>query len=296
MGLLSCLFGCGSDSPYSKKGGKWYFKKDEMQTEKGEELVTLNKHFAKSARTAWYESSWLGEVDAATFEALTDHYAKDKNSVWYCDTYRNSQEYWSVKHYRTPKLNADAKTFRMLDNYYARDTNYVWRDGEGFTVRDINTYERLGDAHARDKVTGYFGMAEIKGSDPATFVAVDGKYSKDAKHVYYSVFDSDKGAHKPFEKTIIMAGADPATFVSLDKGYASDVRQAYYKGDVLTKSVSTFRLLDRGYAIADDKVYYDGQLLKDADAATFVVLEVGVEDAWAKDKNGKFQYDERMKQ
>lgn len=297
MGLLSCLFGCGSDTPYTKKDGEWYFKKERISTSKGETLVQLNKHFAKSDRAAYYESSWLGEgVDIPSFEALADHYAKDKNTVWYCDSYRDSKEYWSVKRYRTdPIAGADAPSFRMLDPYYARDTSYVYTDGKGFKVRDINTYVRLGYQHAKDKVSGYYMRAEIKGSDGATFSEVDSKYSKDAKHVYYSDYVTNGGQHGAVEKTIVLTGADPATFAVIDNGYASDSIQAYYNERVLAK-VADFKFLGRGYAIAEGKVLYDGAVLKDADAATFKVLDVsGEEIASAEDKNGKFQYSERIK-
>jgi len=297
MGLLSCLFGCGSDSPYTKKGGDWYYKKDHISTKQGETLVPLNKHFAKSNRAAYFESSWLGEVDVASFEALTDHYAKDKTSVWYCDTYRDSKEYWSIKRYRTPRIvGADAPSFRLLNDEYARDTNRVYHDGISIEVRDVNTYERLGDAHARDQYTGYFMRAEIKGSDGPTFSEVSGKYSKDAKHVYYSRYDSNLGQHYPVERSVMLQGADPATFVTLEGDYARDAGQAYFNDQILTKSMATFRMLERDYAIADNKVFYRGEVLKDADAASFEVWPVGNDSATAQDNKGPFNYDKRIKQ
>jgi hypothetical protein len=296
MGLLSWLFGCGSDSPYTQKGGDWYFKKDKLALERGETLTPLSKKFAKSNRTAYFESSMLGDVDVATFEPLSDHYAKDKNSVWYCDTYRDSKEYWTIKRYRTPRIaEADAPSFRMLDAYYARDTSFVYHDGRSFRVRDVNSYERLGDAHARDKVSGYFMRAEIKGSDGLTFSEIDGSYSKDATHVYYSSYDSNHGQHPPVERTMVLAGADPATFAALGRYYARDAQQAYYQDKIITKSVATFRLLEEGYAIADDKVWYGGEVLKDADAATFEVFPLSGDSITAQDKHGKFNYAKRIK-
>lgn len=298
MGLLAWLFGCSSDSPYTKKDGEWYFKKDRIATEEGETLTPLSKKFAKSNRTAYFESSSLGDVDVATFEALSDEYAKDKNGVWYCDTYRDSKEYWSIKRYRTPLIaGADAPSFRMLDKYYARDRNRVYSDGVGFEVRDIETYERIGDQHARDKVSGYFMRAEIKGSDGATFSEVDGNYSKDAKRVYYSKYDSNFGQHRPVERSVALPGADPATFVAHRHGYAQDAAQAYYNDLVITKSVATFKLLEEGYAIADNKVWYQGEVMKHADAATFTVLPLASDSsATAQDKDGKFIYAKRIKQ
>ncbi|MEO7362367.1 MAG: DKNYY domain-containing protein [Gemmatimonadaceae bacterium] len=299
MGLLSLLFGCGgSDSPYHQEKGVWYFKKDALSLQKGETLTPLSKKFAKSTRTAYYESSTIADgIDVATFEALSDHYAKDKNSVWYCDTYRKGQEYFTVRHYSTPRIaGADARSFRMLDNVYARDTNRVYRNGEGFEVRDINTYERIGDQHAKDKVSGYFMRAEIKGSDGSTFAFVDGHYSKDAKHVFWSDYDSGKGAHTPVELSLLLPGADPPSFAIIKDGYAADVKQVYYEGKVLSRVPAAFRVLDNGYAVSDKSVFYRGDALKGADVASFVVLTETVVGVTARDKHGPFNYEKRVQQ
>ena len=299
MGLLSLIFGCGgSDSPYHLEKGQWYFKTDALSLEKGETLTPLSKKFAKSNRTAYFESSTIADnIDATTFEALSDHYAKDKNSVWYCDTYRKGQEYYTVKHYRTPRIaGADAPSFRMLNDYYARDANLVYHDGEGFKVRDINTYERIGDLHAKDKISGYYMRAEIRGSDGSTFAFVDGHYSRDAKHVFWSDYDSGKGAHMPVELSVMLPGADPGTFAVVKDDYAADTSQVYYDGKVLSKSPAAFHVLSNGYAVSDEFVFYRGDVLKDADVASFVVLTETVIGVTAQDKHGQFNYEKRVQQ
>ncbi|MEO7996464.1 MAG: DKNYY domain-containing protein [Gemmatimonadaceae bacterium] len=297
MGLLSCLFGCGNDHPYTQKDGTWYFKKVAMSLEKGESLTPINKKFAKSNRTAYFESSMIAsDVDVATFEPLSDHYAKDNKNVWYCDTYRDGKEYFTVKRYRTPRIvGADAPSFRMLNNYYARDTTWVYSDGVGFKVRDINTYERIGDMHARDKVSGYYLRAEIPGSDGPTFNFITSSYAKDAKHVYWSKFDTDAGTHPAIERTVTLPDADPATFVMLESSYAHDAGQVYYEARVLSKSPATFRVLERDYAVSDSSVYYRGEVLKGADRASFVVLPIG-DGPTAQDKLGTFNYEKRVQQ
>lgn len=300
MGLLSFLFGfgCGNDHPYTQKDGTWYFKKDAMTLEPGETLTPINKKFAKSNRTAYFESSMIAsDVDVATFEPLSDHYAKDRKSVWYCDTYRDGKEYWTIKRYRTLRIiEADAVSFRMLNDDYARDTNLVYHDGGGFKVRDINTYERLGDQHARDKISGYYMRTEIVGSDGPTFSEVNYNYAKDAKHVYWSDLDTGHGSHRGIERTVILPGADPATFALLENGYAHDARQVYYDSLVLSKNPTTFRVLERDYAVSDAAVFYRGGIVKGADPATFVVLPVTSDGPTAQDKLGKFNYEKRVEQ
>lgn len=298
MGLLSLLFGCGSDSNYTKKDGKWYFKNDVMSLEPGETLTPINKRYAKSNRTAYYESSMIAsDVDVATFEPLADHYSKDKNTVWYSDTYRDGKEYWLVKRYRTdPIVGADAPSFRMLDASYARDAKFLYNDGVAFKVRDIDTYVRIGDMHARDKVSGYFMRAEIPGSDGPTFSEVTNHYAKDAKRVYWSEFTSDAGAHPAIERTTVVPGADPASFVMLESYYARDAGQVYYNATILSKNPTTFRVLERDYAVSDSAVFYRGEVVKGADPATFTVLPITTDGPTAQDKLGKFNYEKRVQQ
>lgn len=300
MSLLSLLFGCGgSDSPYRQENGQWYYKKVPIPTEKGETLVPIGKKFAKSHRAAYFEGSLIGsrEVDLPTFEALSDQYAKDKRSVWFCDTYRKGQEYFAVKHYRALRIDgADAASFRMLNAYYARDTSRVYHDGVGFGVRDIATYERIGDMHARDRVSGYYLRAEIPGSDGSSFTFVDGHYSKDRAHVFWSDYDSGNGAHPPVEVSVALPDADPTTFVMLEAQYAADARQVYYQGRVISGDRTSFRVLERDYALSDSQVFYRGEVLRGADAATFVVLPATGDGPTAQDKDGKFNHDKRVPQ
>lgn len=170
----------------------------------------------------------------------------------------------------------------------------MYRSGEAFDVRDINTYVRLGNQHAKDKVAGYSMRAEIKGSDAATFAEIDGHYSKDAKHVFWSDFDSNKGAHPPVERSVTLAGADPATFAMLEKNHAADAGQVYYEGRVISKSPAAFRVLENDYAVSDENVFYRGEVLKGADVASFTVLPLTTEGATAQDKNGQFNYRKRV--
>ncbi|MGV3708612.1 MAG: DKNYY domain-containing protein, partial [Gemmatimonas sp.] len=209
---------------------------------------------------------------------------------------RDGKEYWSIKHYRTDKIpGADAPTFQMLNSQYARDSRMVYTDGLGFSVRDVDTYERIGDMHGKDRVAGYYLRAEIKGSDGATFSEVSSHYSKDRAHVWWSDYTSGAGAHRPVEVSFQLPDADPATFVMLEDYYAADTNQVYYEARVLSKAPAKFRVLGRAYAVTETEVFYEGKVLKGADAATFTVLPVSPDSATAQDKHGQFNYEKRVK-
>ncbi len=206
VGLLSILFGCGvkeKESPFQKKDGAWY-----------------------------YYSTLIAEADADTFQVLSPHYAKDRNRVYHCDTYRESQDYFTTKKSRVTVLErADASSFRPLEHGYARDRAQVYFEGVAFPVKDIETFQLIDYAFARDRASGYYHQRPVPGSDGATFAPLDDHYSKDAKNVFYSFLEPAPG--EPLRKHVRIAGADAASFVVLDptaEPDAKDRNHTYRKG------------------------------------------------------------------
>src|SRR5262245_61826419 len=127
LGLLAILFGCRADSPYRVKDGAWYWKDDRMDLPSSVALKPLNGSFAVAGGRAYFGDGPIADSDGATFQALDGTYARDARRVWYCDTYRQSQEYWLVKRTRAmPIAGADPATFRLLTQRYARDASRIY--------------------------------------------------------------------------------------------------------------------------------------------------------------------------
>jgi hypothetical protein len=266
MGLLSFLFGCKpKSSPFEKRDGAWYYH----------EMVIVG-------------------ADVRTFEVLSDHYARDASRAYYCDTFRESRDYFLTRHNRVTVIDgAQAATFRYLDQNYARDDAGVYFEGVRFAVKDPATFELLEYGFARDRITGYYHQVPVPGSDGATFAFVDSHYSRDAKHAFYSTIKPGTDGQRPTRVTVKIDGAQSGTFVALEYGYAADSGRVYYEGKPLTNDPQSFRVLQLGYAASRDRVYYYGAPIVDADPSTFATLDAPTDSADARDAKASYQQGRR---
>jgi hypothetical protein len=295
MGIFSLLFGCGSESNYHKKGGKWHYEGTPINREaEPVNFQPLGNYFAKDDQVGYYRGAPIhdGEKpsDGPSFEALNRFYAKDRGMVYYCDTERDSKEYWTIKRSKVRMIrNAEPASFRLLgDGYTARDRLHLFREDQVVPVRDIDSYELLEHGFARDKVIGYYLWAEVAGSDGASFVSLDSHYAGDKARIYYVSGFKIGGAIK---------GVRHESFKALEGGYATDGARAYYRGAVITtKDADTLEAMRvMGYARTAQQVFHDGKLMPDADAASFALAEKFNGEFDATDKSGRFSAGERVK-
>lgn len=269
-GLLALLCGCDSKAPYQRKDGAWYFEDVRLQ-DASQPFTPLNAGFAKGAQAAWYRSRAIEGADVASFEALDKHHAKDAKQVWYGDTYRTGQDYFTTKRIRLRMIaGADAPSFRLMTAQpgYARDSARVYFDGEPFKVADLESFEPLDYAFARDRVQGYYQQRPVPGSEGAGFVALDTHHAKDGRHVFHVDIEPRQGNEAaPRLRSLRLAGADPATFRLLDWGYALDARQVFHRGQAIAGAdAATFETLSPSTDAADardaKRSYRDGRVVE----------------------------------
>lgn len=265
FGFLLMLFGCGSrQGPYQKKGGVWYF--NDIRVEEAPAFVPLAGPFAKSSTAGYYRGRAIAGSDGPAFAALSEHYAKDNRHVFYSDTYRKSQEYYSLLHDRTFMVDGgDAATFQYLTGGYGRDASHVYFEGVAFAVKDAASFTVLEYSFAKDRFTGYYLQEAIAGSDGPTFTGIDSHYAKDKDRVFYSGLEMGSGPAAV--KTVTLAGAQPAGFVALDSGYAKSGGIVFYQGHpVQGADAATFAvqagLPDGGDARDEKATYAVGRKLK----------------------------------
>ena len=294
MGILSFLFGCSGESNYHKKAGKWHY--DGAPVDSVDEPVNLkviDKYFAKDDKSGFYRGSRIyhdnDASDAATFEALNTWYAKDKFRVYYCDTARDSKEYWSIKRNVILTITeADAATFRLFsDGYTARDKKHLFQENKIVPVRDLESYEILEHAFTKDKLRAYYRTTEIPGSDGLSFAVLDAHYAKDKSKIYFVSGFYIGGSIK---------GVRYESFKALGDGYATDGSNAYYAGAVLTKrdGGALQYLQAMGYAKTRQQVFHHGEVMPDADAASFATTEKFNAAFDATDKLGHFSAGKRV--
>lgn len=294
MGIISFLFGCGNESAYYKKNGKWHYDGTVMDSQN--EFVNftpIDDYFAKDARYAYYRGMPIfngnDASDSASFQVLSKYYAKDKSMVFFCDTERDSKEYWSIKRTVVKKIrDADPASFRMMsDGYLARDKSHLFRQDKMVAVQDIDSFVLLDHFFAKDKLRGYYRETEIAGSDGLTFTALDAHYAKDRSKIYYVDGFNVGGS---------LRSVSYETFRVIEEGYALDGNKVYYHGDVISKEdAASLQYLAMGYAKTSLQVFYYGKLLKDADAPSFTIAERFNGNFDATDKTGQYSAGERVK-
>lgn len=290
MGILSFLFGCGSNTPYQKKNGVWYYDDMSVSTKHPSSFTPLNKRFARADDFGFYRGSVVSGSDGKTFVAFNEHYAKDKSTVYYCDTYRKGQEYYTVKYNNIQTIRgADAPSFVYLTGDYAKDKSSAYYEGVGFAVKDVASFEMLDIEFGKDKITAYFHQEEIKGSEGSSFEMLNHHYSKDRHAVYYSEMSRNATVTGPTPINTNIKGALNASFVVYEDGYAADSVNAYFKGKWLCKVKPLFTVLDYGYAKTDNKIFYLGKEVAGADAASFKIADLRSIENDAADKSHSYK-------
>lgn len=296
--LIASLIGliaCESASPFHKKDGEWFFESHKLGVAATTPLTPLNTRFAHMGNRVFYREDAIHGADSATFVALDDHYGKDKSAVYFGDTYRDGKEYFLVKRVRVgPIVGADAASFRLLKDGYAADVALAYFWGAPFAVRDVASFEVLDYGFTRDRVRAYNRTTEITDSDGASFAAVDFEHAKDATHVWFTYLDDDPKTGRMRAAARSIVGVDVASFESKTGGYAVDAKHVYHQGRAISASTAGFECLSLSYAKSASEVFYDGKKIRDADAATFAMLQPATDQADASDSQGRYVNGKRI--
>lgn len=178
--------------------------------------------------------------------------------------------------------NKTPKGLVIAESYPEQYADYLyWTDGEkvffgNSEIRgaDVETFEPLLDAFARDKNNCYLQGGKLKGTDPQTFRCLSFTYAADNKHVWTMVG--------------IIPEADIETFQALDSGKHALSRRKQFLPDGSFRIYESF--VPHGFAKDKNNVYYydyqgKNKILKSADAATFVSHDDGY---FGHDKNVVF--------
>lgn len=197
---------------FAVANGRGYFRGDLIADSDGATFQAVDDTYAKDARHVWYcdtyrksEEYWLvkraratvmTDADPATFQLLKQRYTRDASRIYF------EGQLFPVR---------DPATFEVLYSSYARDRFSGYYMQEPVAQSDGATFEGLSDHFAKDKTHVWYshisldrpgpGVVEnlvLPDADPATFVAIEGDFGKDARRVY------QRGA--------VVKGADPQTF------------------------------------------------------------------------------------
>jgi hypothetical protein len=293
-GMVFLLFSWGSKSGYYRETGKWHYDGVPISREKEPlNFQPLAGPFARDEQLGYYRGMAIYDgdepSDGPSFSVLNTYFAKDKKMVYYCDTERDSKEYWSIRRNKVKSLKAaDPETFRLMsDGYTARDKQHLFRRDQIMPVRDLESFVMLEHEFQRDRVRGYYRLAEIAGSDGPSFEALDGHYARDKGRIYF-VDGFDVGG--------VVKTSHRDAFRVLADGYATDGQKAYYRGAVIaTRDAESLQELSGlGYAKTRSQVFHNGRWMRDADAETFARIPKFDPRYDATDKSGAFSSGKRV--
>lgn len=298
MSLLSFLFGCKPGNPYHKEDGQWYYDKFIITDVRGT-LIPLNKRFAKDDAQGLYRGAAIAGSDAETFEALDEHYAKDGKQVYYCDTYRESKDYFYSKHNRIIVAgHADPASFQLLEGGYGKDRNMAYSEGVPFKVKDVSSFQVLTSGFTKDKLQAYYYEQPVEGSDGASFECVDSHYGKDKARVYYCFLDHADPDRPSTPKSLPIPSADPSSFQVLQDGYSKDTLNLYYNNLRVASNALPLQILGNGYARVKTSVFYNGKPVNNADPESFRIADPLAEDTEkrdAYDKSANFKLGKKVR-
>jgi len=186
---------------YERRGDVIYFNAQPIDLAGRADLDRFERTLGRRVKPAT-------NIDAASFEVLSEQYTKDKNAVYY----KWISPGWYLV---TEIVGADPATFEALDSDLARDARHVWRVDLIFPDGDAATAEVVTPGYVwKDRNTVYYQHLPMKNADPRTFRHLDQAFYRDAKHVYWSN-----------ERLI---GADPDTFRTFgDTPYAADKNRVW---------------------------------------------------------------------
>lgn len=133
--LVSALgsTGCASVDPsiWERGDGTWRYDRTPLHAADPETLTAIDGHFAKDAVQAYYRSIPVPASDPTSFEVLTEHEARDRRAVYWGETYRNGQDYYTVKFARAERIpGADPTAYRLLTYDYCTDGKSAFTEGQ----------------------------------------------------------------------------------------------------------------------------------------------------------------------
>jgi hypothetical protein len=233
---------------YSRQDDFVYFNKQRIDQ-------AGNEDFDRFAKSNEIKLSQCADVDAASFQALSEEYTKDKNKVYYKYRSIGSDSFWVAE---LPL--ADAQSFEVIGSSFAKDAKNVWLSDVRLNGVDPKTAELVREGFVwKDANSVWYQQTKIPGADAKTFQHLDQAFYRDANRVYWSSTPLD--------------GVDLDTFRTFgdDSPYAADRNSVWSGATKITGYDSpTFQAIHQSVYKDKNGVYADGHLIENADPKSFL--------------------------
>lgn len=191
---------------------------------------------------------WLGEHN---IDQPRTRFTDYSNSDTLIETIKSASQ-------RCGKIIIENNSLLDIVNDYKSSNNRVYRRGNLILEADPATFVALDQIYSKDAKHVYLYEDIIQNADPNSFVLLTSEYAKDYAHVYFM--------------GKVIPNIDKNTFVTLGN-YAKDAVHVYYREHLIADAdPKTFVSIDDFYGKDTNYVYYSSQILPDADPGTFIYV------------------------
>lgn len=235
-------------------------------------------------------------ADVGSFELIYDEFSKRQ---YYAKDSRRVYVYGKVID------GADPKTFKIIGNNLSRDHKAIFR-ATTLISNDPDNF-RLEGSLRKDSKFVYHFRDTIHGADPATFREIKMMYGLgvDKNHVFCNkklMPDSDPRSFRlvgtlywkdktgVFDYRCNKLDIDQRTVITLKKetNFLKDKDHIYADAKIIKEADrASFRVLNSSFAKDKKKIFYEERVIRGADRRTFKVID----NSYAKDKNNVYYLD-----
>ena len=215
--------------------------------------------------------------------------------------------------------NADVASFKVIskendttygDNYsFGTDKNSVYYQGRQIEGSDGPSFQLLQVNYSKDKSQVYYMGWPIPGADPSTFFIKDDNFSGDKDHIFKRTvtLDHDNSVFEIFNEGSLVHTANSVSvsddIVPIPAGakfhylafnyFALDDQLFFYGKPMEGGDADHFKGIDIFYAKTSKHVYYKNLLIKNADPATFAILDSNY-STYSRDDKHAFFYEKMI--
>ena len=199
-----------------------------------EDFTVISPYYRKDKNQAYYFNTPIPESDPNTFKVFNDDISKDQNNLYYNGYIVANKKLSEVtrsvanelkKIWKWKSLHLEATTVilvpsddieRITNDFYAYDNEVYGRNKKLADIKpaDIIFLDQNEGVYVRIADEIFYHGNLIIGADAETFTVISDRFSKDAKHVYWSEYK--------------VVDADPVTFKYEENVYADENEEGEY--------------------------------------------------------------------
>ena len=178
---------------YTRQGDHVLFSGKRIDREGAHDLERFSK-------TVGHELTLASDVDASTFEVLSEEYTKDANKAYY--KWISPGRFWVVE-----LPDADPETLEVLGFNLARDKNHVWWYGSILPGADAKSIELVSDGFVwKDSAHVWYQQQKMVDADAKTFKHLGSSYFIDDQRVYWgpdAIDDADRNSFRVLNDSFV---------------------------------------------------------------------------------------------